>query len=690
MPELLFELGCEEIPAEDLQNLVPQLKQVGTESFASKRIPCSKVETYGSPRRLVMVAELSPQQQELREQKLGPPKKIAIDVAGKPTPAGEGFAKNAGVPFRDLKVVETPKGEYLSAEVVVEGKPTPEILREIFPEIIPRLSFKKYMKWGSENFLFGRPIRNLVLLFDGEVVPLTIAGVSSGRTTFGHRFMGKKRLEVDSFNDYRQKLQANGIILSFDDRAAKITTELVEQSKRVNGSLRQDPELLTIMANEVEFPEVLTGSFPAEFLSLPSEVLINAMRKHQKYFCALDQNGQLLPYFFTVLNTHAVKADRIRQGHERVLLARLRDAEFFWREDLKLRLSARREQLARLTYHEKLGAYSLKIERMLSIAKEMLIQLKMTELQSTLEKLIQDSKTDLFTHMVGEFPELQGIMAGLYAREDGYPEEEWKALYDQYLPISAEDPVPRNLPGAFLSLADRFEVLSSGYVLNMIPTGSRDPYGLRRIATGAVKIMLEYQLDLDLLPILDKMIALYSIKKKTGRPELIHAILQLLEARFRFLMEQKGISYDYLNAVLAVERSSFVTAYEKLNSLWSKKDSNDLKTLARCFKRIQNIITGHQDYEFDPEQLQEDGEKRLHQVFTDIEFRVQQLIHERQYLDALDIMVTLGPEIDNFFDEVLVMSENVRLKENRISLLQRISILYRRIADFSALQIEGS
>lgn len=689
MAELLFELGCEEIPAEDLENLVPQLKQLGTESFESKRIPCSRVETYATPRRLVMVAELSPQQQELREKKLGPPKKIAIDATGKPTPAGEGFAKNAGVSFRDLKMIETPKGEYLTAEIIVPGRPTPEILREIFPEMIPRLSFKKYMKWGSENFLFGRPIRSLVLLFDGEVVPLTVAGVSSGRATFGHRFMGKKRLEVDSVRDYRQKLQENGVILSFNDRSSKITTELQEQSKKVHGNLRQDAELLRIMANEVEFPEVLTGSFPAEFLSLPSEVLINAMRKHQKYFCSLDQYSGLLPYFFTVLNTQAVKPDLIRQGHERVLLARLRDAEFFWREDRKLPISARRDALARLTYHEKLGAYSSKVERMISIAQEMLSQLKIMELQPTLQKLIQDSKTDLVTHMVGEFPELQGIIAGLYAREDGYPEDQWKALYDQYLPISAEDTVPRNLLGALLSLVDRFEVLSSGYVLNMIPTGSRDPYGLRRIATGAVKIMLEYQLNLDLLPILDKSIALYSIKKKKGRPELIHAILQLLETRFRFLMEQKGISYDYLNAVLAVEKSSFVTAYEKLNSLWSKKDSPDLKTLARCFKRIHNIIAGHQDYEFDPEQLQEDGEKRLHQVFTDIEFRVEQLINERQYLDALDIMVTLGPEIDNFFDEVLVMSENERLKENRISLLQRISTLYRRIADFSAVQIEG-
>jgi glycyl-tRNA synthetase beta chain len=688
MPELLFELGCEEIPAEDLLQIVPQLKRVAEQSFTSNRIPPKSIQTYGTPRRLVLVAGIPAKQEDRKEQKLGPPQKISIDAAGHPTPAGLGFAKNMGVPFEQLKIVSTPKGDYIGAEIVEKGNPTTQVLIQVLPEIVSQLSFKKFMKWGEEKFLFGRPIRNLLLLFDGEVVPLTIAGVQAGRTTFGHRFMGKKRLEIASFESYRKQLQQNGVILDFNDRVEKISRELREQSKAAGGVLKEDQDLLITMANEVEFPEVLKGNFSEEFLLLPQEILINAMRKHQKYFSVLGPKDRLLASFLTVMNTHAENPEQIRRNHERVLEARLRDAEFFWREDRKKSLASRIEGLSRLTYQEKLGSYEQKIQRMLSIGSELLSQLNRIELKGKLEHLIRHSKTDLLTSMVGEFPELQGIMAGLYTKEEGWDDEAWQALYDQYLPATADDPLPRNFAGALLSLCDRLEALVSGYILNRIPTGSKDPYGLRRVATGIMRIILEYQLDLDLLPLFDKALMLYSIKTKLSRDELLHSLLDLMETRFRFLMEQNGIPYDYLNAVLAVEKSAFYTAYQKVNSLWSKKDSPDLKTLARGFKRIQNIISGQPEFRFDPELLEEDGEKRLHQVFSDVEFRIKQLIDERQYLDALDIMVSLGPEIDNFFDEVLVMTENTTLQQNRIALLQNLSSLYRRIADFSELQLE--
>jgi glycyl-tRNA synthetase beta chain len=452
--------------------------------------------------------------------------------------------------------------------------------------------------------------------------------------------------------------------------------------------LHKDEELLNTMANEVEYPEVLTGSFPDEFLSMPQEILMNAMRKHQKYFCAINPNNQLLPVFFTVLNTHAQKPEIIRKGHERVLMARLRDAEFFWNEDRKTPLLARRQNLSRVTYHEKLGSYSDKIDRMQIIAAEILKQLSNQDLYSSLSKLIDLCKVDLVTLMVGEFPELQGVMAGLYAREEGFPEIEWKALYDQYLPVSAEGQVPRNLSGALLSLIDKVEILASGYVLNMIPTGSKDPYALRRAATGVIKIILDYKLPVQMQPVIEQALSAYQRKTKLTHTEMVNGIVELLEARFRFLMEQKGIAHDYLNAILAVDSGSFVNAFDRVNALWSKNKSEDLKTLARCFKRISNIISGQSELTFDPEKLTEDGEKRLNQVFNDMQFRVNLLINEGQYLDALDIMVTLGPEIDNFFDEVLVMTDDVALRNNRVALLQTINQLYRRIADFSQLQIE--
>jgi glycyl-tRNA synthetase beta chain len=688
MPELIFEIGTEETPADDLFRIPAQLKDLAEKTFETNRIDCSKIETYATPRRITLFADLAPNQKDLREVRTGPAKKVAVDSAGKPTPAALGFAKNAGVPFESLTVISTPKGEYLAAEILVKGRQTSEVLAEIIPPLVKGLSFKKFMKWGSEDFVFGRPIRNILFLFNDEVVPIKLAGVESGSTTFGHRFLGSSKIPVESFDQYRKKLEENGVVLAFEDRVERIRKELQENVSKAKGVLLEDEDLLQTMANEVEYPQVLTGSFPPEFLSLPQEILINAMRKHQKYFSATDDQGKLLPAFFTVLNTRTSEPEPIRIGHERVLMARLRDAEFFWREDLKTSLEENQKKLDRVTYHEKLGSYSEKIARMTSIADQIVKQLGLQEIAPTLAKVIELSKADLVTLMVGEFPELQGIMAGLHAREMGMSQEEWQALYDQYLPASAEGKIPRGTVGALLSLIDRIEILASGYVLNMIPTGSRDPYALRRAATGIIRVVLEFRLPIDLLPILDHAFTLYERKTKLTRSEMLHAVLELLENRFRYLMEQRGIAHDYLNAILANKTGSFMDAFSRANALWSKNASDDLKTLARCFKRINNIISDQPVHQFDATKLVEDGEKRLNQVFTDMEFRVQQLIQDGKYLDALDIMVTLGPEIDNFFDEVMVMAEDEQLRKNRIAFLQKISHVYRKIGDFSQLQIE--
>ena len=688
MPELLFELGCEEIPADDLLILPGELKDRAAKQFIANRLECASPQVFATPRRLTLVAELETMQKDLREERLGPPRKVAYGTDGKLTQAGLGFAKNLGIPPEKLKLVQTPKGEYIGAEILEKGHRAADILKEIIPALAAGLPFRKFMKWGSQDFVFGRPIRRIVLVFNGEVIHVTIAGVASGRHTFGHRFLGANWIEVSSFKDYSDKLANNGVLLSFESRTRKISEELHRKAAEAGGNLRVDDDLLRTMANEVEYPEVLAGSFPREFLKLPQEILMNAMRKHQKYFCAVDQQDRLLPVFFTVLNTRAEKPEIIRKGHERVLQARLRDAEFFWKEDLKTTLEARSVGLSRLTYHEKLGAYNEKVERMGSIAHDLLVQLGRLDLDAGLQRLAHMGKADLLTLMVGEFPELQGIMAGLFARQEGYPEQEWKALYDQYLPVTAEDSVPRNLEGAVLSLCDRIEVLASGYVLNMIPTGSRDPYALRRVATGAVRILLEHRMGIDLRPVFDRALSLYNRKTKLTRGEMLKGLMELMEARFRHLMEQQGIEHDTLNAILGVDTHSFVDAEARTRALWAKRKSEDIKTLARCFKRIHNIISGQPDHAFDSEALAEDGEKRLHQVFCDLEFHVRRLIDDRQYLDALEIMVTLGPEIDNFFDEIMVMSEDLKVRSNRIALLQTISRLYRRIADFSELQIE--
>jgi glycyl-tRNA synthetase beta chain len=688
MPELLFELGCEEIPADDLFVLPSEMKRIASEIFEANRLVFGEIKTEATPRRLLLRVELDARQLDLREQKTGPPRRAAIDSEGKPTQAALGFAKNAGVPYEKLTFVTTPKGEYLSVEIVIKGKATKIILKEILPEITRRLPFHKYMRWGSGNFVFGRPIRNILCLFDGKILPLAIAGVKASHFTFGHRFLGEKKLAINSYEDYKVRLAENGVVLRFSDRSDLIRQQLLQHAESAGGALREDEELLRTMANEVEFPEVLTGKFPLSFLELPQEVLMNAMRKHQKYFCSIDQNGRLLPVFHTVLNTKAQHPEIIRNGHEHVLLARLRDAEFFWQEDRKTPLEARKKGLERLTYHEKLGSYADKVERMKSISTELLNQLSSQTAQQVPAHLIDLCKVDLITHMVGEFPELQGIMSGLYARAEGYPEEFWQALYDQYLPVTADDPIPRNVAGALLSLIDRIEILASGFVLNMIPTGSKDPYALRRISAGAMKIILQYEFSLDLRKVFEHALSLYTIPAKLTQGELLRAILDLMESRFRYWMEQAGIAHDYLNAILKNPNQSYPEAEAKVKALWPLRESGDLKILARGFKRINNIIADQSRHILDPERLQDDGEIRLYRAFSDLAFRVSQNIQEKQYDDALEIMVTLGPEIDNFFDEVMVMVEDTEIRNNRIALLQEMNELYRKIADFSALQIE--
>jgi glycyl-tRNA synthetase beta chain len=690
MVELLFELGCEEIPADDLFVLPEKIQIIASSLFQTNRLVFKDLETNATPRRLVLRAMIDPIQQDLRELKTGPPKKVAIDQNGEPTPAALGFAKNAGVPFKKLEFVNTPKGEYLSAQILIKGKATKTVLKEIIPTMISQLPFHKFMRWESSGFQFGRPIRNILFLYDGKVIPLRITEVKSGKYTFGHRFLGQRKIAVGSYEEYKNKLNENGVILGFKDRLEKIHGELVTHAENAGGILKEDQDLLRTMANEVEWPEVLTGAFPASFLELPHEILINAMRKHQKYFCSTDASGRLLPVFHTVLNTKAVKPDLIRQGHERVLLARLRDAEFFWNEDLKTPLESRKAGLDRLTYHERLGSYSSKIERMKQIGNRLTDQVGEQGLKDRLAHGIELSKVDLMTHMVGEFPELQGKMGGLYAKAEHKDDQLWQALYDQYLPVSAEDAVPRNLLGALLSLVDRIEILASGFMLNMIPTGSKDPYALRRIATGAMKITLDWKLEVNFDEQLHFALnQLYpDLKTKLSTGEMLRGLLELMESRFRFLMEQKGIAHDTLNAVLNVKPKSYVEAHVKTIALWSLRNSEDLKTLARGFKRINNIIFDQPEHAFDAEKLQDDGEIRLHRAFADIAFRVEQHIQEKQYQESLEIMVTLGPEIDNFFDEVMVMTDDENLRKNRVALLQQISELYRKIADFSALQIE--
>ncbi|HSR10939.1 MAG TPA: glycine--tRNA ligase subunit beta, partial [Thermodesulfobacteriota bacterium] len=516
MSELLLEIGTEEIPSAFIPRALEEMQSLLAEEFRSNRIPCKEIKALGTPRRLVLTATGMASSQEGRVvENVGPAKRIAFDEQGNPTKAAMGFARGQGVRVEDLQVVKTEKGEYVCARREEKGVETSGILPDILPRLISSIHFPKSMRWMDLENAFVRPIHWILALFDGKTVPFQIGNVSSGSLSRGHRFMAPGSFQVKDLADYLIKLKNSFVIVNPEERRELILAEVKKAAAEVSGAAVADPGLLEIVTYLVEYPVALRGGFSRDFLSLPREVLISAMREHQRYFSIAGENGSLLPYFVAVSNTKPRDPKVVIRGNERVLQARLADAKFFFVEDQKVPLAQRVEGLKKVVYHSKLGTSYEKVMRIKGVSEYLASRVN-PELRETVERAALLCKADLITGMVGEFPSLQGTMGRVYARLSGEREEVAQAIYEHYLPTSAGGDLPKSAPGAILSMADKLDTVCGCFGVGLIPTGTADPYALRRQTLGIINIILDKRYALNLGEMAEKSLEL--LREKIERP----------------------------------------------------------------------------------------------------------------------------------------------------------------------------
>jgi len=698
--ELLFEVGCEEIPAGMLPKAEEELRtNIEKLLTAENLFDGVTVETFSAPRRLTAwVRGLLAKQADVETEVTGPPKAVAYDSVGAPTRAAQSFAEKQRVHVSDLFLTQTPKGEYLAAKQIKLGRTAEQVLTAVLPRAVHDLAWPRTMTWTSlEGARFIRPVRWVVAILDGKPMKLSVAGIPAGRTTRGHRFIGSRAILVSNFLDYEKKLRANGVIIRPAIRQQKIASELEAYAKRGNYRIHEDAALLKLVAYLNEYPTVIQGNFDPAFLSLPDEILVTVMRGHQKYFAVEKKNGELAPHFLAVINVDRDSKGLIRAGHERVLRARFADAQFFWQSDQKCRLADYLPKLERVTYESRLGSYRDKVERIRAIARwltEQWFNLGIVHAHvAEADRAAELAKCDLATEMVREFTELQGIVGGLYARAQGESDEVADAVYDHYRPVGLEDPIPRNLTGCAVALADKLDSVVGCFAVGVVPTGSSDPYALRRAALGIVKIILEKRLPVSLsLAIGAAAKALLTHKPKRGvTPDQEAQVLDFLLDRAKFVFrEREGFGYDEVSAVFRAGADDLVDGQKRLVALKAIRKSKNFEPLAVSFKRIRKILekagvapgNGHQ---VKPELFESTAERELHSAARAAAAKVQTQKRAGKYQEALEVIAGLRKAVDQFFDGVMVMAENEAVRNNRLSLLAELLREFTTVADFSEI-----
>lgn len=683
--ELFLELGTEEIPAGFIPRALQDMERLLRQELGQARIGFGAVRTFATPRRLcIAVQDVARQQQRQELEITGPPARIAFDAGGKPTKAAEGFARTNGVALDEIKTVQTDKGEYLQISKVIEGGETATELPEILPRMIGRIPFKKSMRWKDLDIRFARPLHWIVALFDGQVVPFAFGDLQSGNRSRGHRFMAPQEFAVTGVADYLTQAEAQHVIPDVAKRQHLIKEQLEALATQLGGKLNPDPELLDEVSYLVESPQALAGSIEQRFLQLPPELLITSMREHQRYFTLVDENGKLLPHFITIANTHAKDPQVVVAGNERVLRARLSDAMFFWQEDQKHKLETRLEPLKKVVYQAKLGTSYEKIERFRELAVGLAQQLNpgVAELTGRAALL---AKCDLETGMVYEFPELQGVMGREYALLEGEDSRIAKAIYEHYLPTQAGGELPSDDVGAFVSLADKVDTICGCFSVGLIPTGTADPYALRRCAIGILAIILERSYALSIPDLVAKSVTLLNTKCQRPAAEIIADVVEFIRLRLVNMLTGQDFPTDVVEAVLSAAFNEPLDAVARVRALANLKGREDFEPLAVAFKRVGNIIKDGYDRPVDVALLSADCEKALYAELQQVQDKVAGLVAGRDYPAALETIAGLRAPIDAFFDGVMVMDKDEAVKNNRFALLTAIASLFKGIADFSRI-----
>ncbi len=696
--DLLLEVGAEEIPASFIVPALEDLRRIFTERTAEARLKHGEVRTYGTPRRLALwVKDVGERGEDITQEVLGPSLKAAFDKEGKPTKAAEKFAESQKVAVDALLRVQTPKGEYLAAKVEEKGRPAADILRDVLHTAVHGINFRKTMRWGDVDQSFARPVQWLVALLGGEVLPVVFGDVKSGRVTYGHRFLAPAPITLAKPSDYESALEKAHVVPDVSRRRAQVLEKVRAAAQQAGGRLMEDDSLVDQVTNLVELANPVVGSFDERHLDLPPEVLVQEMKSHQRYFSVVDAKGKLLPRFIAVSNTPVRDVNLSLRGYQRVLRARLADGRFFFDEDRKTPLEARTEKLARVVWQGQLGSYAEKVERFRSLAVKLAGWTGKGNLQSTIERASTLAKADLVTGMVGEFPELQGVMGREYARAGGEPEAVALAIFEHYLPRTAEDSLPTQDPGALIGLADRLDTLCGIFAIGKGPSGAADPFALRRACLSVIRIVLERGYRFSLSQAVDAALEqlgpkIANVKRKAGEPAPREQVLEFFRGRLKALwMDQYRT--DVVEAVLSAGYDDLVTAHKRLQALAPLVGQADFAPLAVAFKRVVNIVEKQgKDVargEVDSQRLTDDAERQLHSAFLQARNRVADRVKADDFSGALKEITGLKPTVDIFFDKVMVMAEERELRENRIRLLTEIGTLFNQVADFSKIQSEA-
>jgi len=688
--ELLLEIGTEEIPAGYLENGLRELKRLAGECLKENRIDLvGGLEVYGTPRRLVLMGMgVSKKQQDLTREVTGPPKKVAYDSNGNPTKAAEGFAKKQGISVSELQTIETPKGEYLYVKQEIPGRPTLEILSEYLPGIIGEIPWPKSMRWGEVGFAFVRPVHWILCLFDGGIVPFEAAGVQSGSTTFGHRFMGPEEVAVSNIADYRKGMENAFVVLDPAERQRVVEKVAQDAAASVGGVPADDPELVQTVANLTEYPTAVCGSFEKGFLDLPDTVLITAMREHQKYFAVYDEKGSLMPNFVAVNNTKTRDESVVCRGHERVLRARLSDADFFLKEDRKRPLLDRLEDLKQVIYQAQLGTSYAKVMRV-EILAEHIARKVLPEQVDRAKLTARLAKCDLVSHMVIEFPSLQGAVGKAYAALEGYDDDICSGIHEHYLPLKAGGALPQSRIGAVVGMADRLDTIAGCFAVGLEPTGKADPFALRRHALAIIRIMEDAGWDLSFRDLVEKALSLLAGEIEFDFDATFARVLDFIRERYKNMMLRSDYASDLVEASICGEFDRILALRPKMAQLKEfTLSSDEFAPLALTFKRVNNIIKKQTKiFEVNPVLFQEDAEKQLWETYQALKDDVEGCIEKSAFLDALGLMTKLRTPVDQMFDTVEILTGDDALRENRVGLLQMISKFVLTVADFSKFSI---
>lgn len=690
MKTLLFEIGVEEVPARFIEPAKEGLGRFLRESLVNARILFSEIKTFATPRRLtVFVYGLAEKQDETVIIKYGPPYNRAFDETGNPTKAAIGFAKSQGVEVAELSKGQKDGVDFVIVERSETGEPTTAVLPGLLRDIIGRVPFQKKMRWGAESFEFARPIQWLLVLYGSEAIDVRLADVQSGNVTFCHRFLSQGPITISEPAEYINTLRENAVIIDETERMSIIEKGIEKIENDIRGKALRDEELIKEILYITEFPYPLCGNFDKAFLKIPKEVLVNVMKSHQRYIPVQDGNQALMPFFIFFANTKPVDDMIVIKGNEKVLRARLADAEFFFDEDKKTNLIDQYERLSSIVFHVKLGTLKDKTDRLSSICLYLCSILNYNNIP-LIEKAVKIAKADLLTHMVGEFPELQGTMGRIYAQVQGEGSEVAASIEEHYLPSSGNGTLPQTQLGSIIAIADKIDSLVSFFSVGITPTGNLDPYALRRQTLGVIKIVIDKKLN---IPLGELFKVAYGsgkdIHKRLSLEDTRASLTDFVTARFKFSMIDEGHNQEFVESVLPLVGEDIFDGYLRLAALESQKSVEDFQRLLVGFKRAYNITKQvADDYQIDPTLFTEKEEESLFSVYESKKEVFFSAMRERRYDDAISILVSFKESIDRYFDKVFVMDKDEDIKNNRLALLKRIKDMFLTYADFSKIRVE--